>query len=95
MAEVHKAIRAGEPLPEAAGTWADDTLVCSDKSIMTVFPDGSVEVRGPGWEPRRNSKRARSYQRGFDCRILKLGTVEKARRICESVALIVAGYELV
>ena len=68
------------------GSWVQNVLVCKDGTLMTVLPRGVVEVRGDGWAPRRNSKRAKAYGQDHDCRVVKMKSVRRAREFCEEVA---------
>lgn len=66
-------------------TWVDNILLVNDGSMFTVLPDGTLELRGPGWEGRRR----RGQPPGADNpRICRLGSESAARRIAELVARI-------
>jgi hypothetical protein len=65
--------------------WLDNTFVAPDRSIFNVLPNGDVEVSGPGWIRRRKNEPPWSAGGPDRCRLLKLGSVERARRIVEMV----------
>ena len=68
-------------------TWVDNTLVAPDKSLFTVLEDGTLEIRGKGWERRKKGDPP-----GADRpRICRLGDPQRARRIAEMVVGIVCG----
>ena len=62
--------------------WLDNSLI-SGKSIFTVLPDGTLEIRGPGWEHRKRKGDTINTDRP---RICHLGSEEAAKRMAEILA---------
>jgi len=61
--------------------WVDNVLVAPDGSLFTVFPDGTLEIRGKGWERRRRGDPPMADRP----RVCKLDNEPRARRIAEMV----------
>jgi hypothetical protein len=57
--------------------------VAPDGTFFTVYPDGTLEIRGKGWGPKRKKKEPPDGDRPHVCH---LGSREKARGIAERVA---------
>lgn len=62
-------------------SWYDNILV-NGKDLYTVLPDGTLEIRGPGWDRRRRRGDTPMTDRSRVCRC---GSPEKAKRIAELV----------
>ena len=63
--------------------WLENNFVAPDGSIFTVLSDGTVEIRGPGWDGRRR----KGQPPGADNpRVCHLGSEATARRIVQMVA---------
>lgn len=64
-----------------SGTWVNNVFV-HGKELFTVFPDGTLEIRGPGWDGRKRKGDTEMTDRP---RVCKLDSEEEARRIVELI----------
>ena len=62
--------------------WVDNCLV-SGRDIFTVLPDGTLEIRGPGWEGRKRKGDTPNTDRP---RLCKFSSVEEAKRMADIIA---------
>ena len=62
--------------------WSGNTLV-SGRDLFTVHKDGTLEIRGPGWEGKKRKGDTDMTDRPRVCR---LGNEQYARLIAEMVA---------
>lgn len=76
------------PSPSVAapyGQWVDDCFVTANE-IMTVKPNGHLEIRGDGWGPTLRSRRVDNE--GSDrVRVCKFDSEAEARRMAELVSI--------
>lgn len=72
------------------GTWVGpDAFLARDsaQTIMTIFPDGSIELRGDGWKMPNTRRQSRNNPNFDHFRRVRPGnTVEEARKFCEILA---------
>lgn len=61
--------------------WIENVCIAG-RDLFTVFPDGTLEIRGPGWDHKRRKGDTDMTDRP---RICKLGTEERARKIVELI----------
>ena len=62
--------------------WVGNVLVAPDKSLFTVFDDGTLEIRGIGWDRRRKKREHSETDRP---RICKLDSKEQAMAVAELI----------
>ena len=62
--------------------WIDNVFVSEDHSLLTVYPDGTLEIRGPNWDRRKR----KGETKNTDCpRICKFDNETQARYIVELI----------
>jgi hypothetical protein len=63
--------------------WAGNTLVAEDRSLFTVLDDGTLEIRGDGWDRKRKKKEHPDTDRP---RVLKFKNKKIAVQMAEAIA---------